>query len=170
MPNKWRTNKSPVHDIRLHGRRKERLNLSREKKQGKHRRRKVDEKSCVAFILCHPGWYVHKPDVQNKWEEKTHIHTLFVTSIIDAPLPWEGQCEWHRMTEMTGPDCAVMCNLINTHTHTQVSLIPPWEDQCEWRRMTINRMTGPDCAVMCNLINTHTHTFDPPLGGSMRVA
>ena len=27
----------------------------------------------------------------------------------------EDQCEWHRMTRMTGPDCAViMCNLINT--------------------------------------------------------
>ena len=23
------------------------------------------------------------------------------------------------MTRRTGPDCAVMCNLINTHTHTQ---------------------------------------------------
>ena len=22
------------------------------------------------------------------------------------------------MTRMTGPDCAVMCNLINTHSHT----------------------------------------------------
>ena len=54
------------------------------------------------------------------------------------------------MTRMTGPDCAVMCNLINTHTHT-----PSWEGQCEWHRMT--RMTGRDCAVMCNLINTHTH-------------
>ena len=62
------------------------------------------------------------------------------------------------MTRMTGPDCAVMCNLIsthtNTHTHTQVSLIPPWEDQCEWHIMT--RMAGPDYAIMCNLINTHT--------------
>ena len=48
------------------------------------------------------------------------------------------------MTRMTGPDCAVMCNSINTHTHTQ------------WHRMTM--MTGPDCAVMCNLINTRTHT------------
>ena len=28
------------------------------------------------------------------------------------------------MTRMTGPDCAVMCNLINTHTHTQKS--SPW--------------------------------------------
>ena len=25
--------------------------------------------------------------------------------------------QWHRMTRMTGPDCVVMCNLINTHTH-----------------------------------------------------
>ena len=23
------------------------------------------------------------------------------------------------MTRMTGPDCAVMCNLINTYTHTE---------------------------------------------------
>ena len=38
--------------------------------------------------------------------------------------PWEDQCEWHRMTRMTGPDCAVMCNLINIHTyiHTQGTL------------------------------------------------
>ena len=32
--------------------------------------------------------------------------------------PWEDQCgEWHRMTRMTGPDCAVMCNFINIHTY-----------------------------------------------------
>ena len=29
--------------------------------------------------------------------------------------PREDQCEWHRMTWMTRPSCAVMCNLINTH-------------------------------------------------------
>ena len=40
------------------------------------------------------------------------------------------------MTRMTGPDCAVMCNLINIHTCIH--------------RMT--RMTGSDCAVTCNLI------------------
>ena len=28
----------------------------------KHRRRKV-EKSCVTFLLCDPGWCVHKSDV-----------------------------------------------------------------------------------------------------------
>ena len=49
--------------------------LSRENLRQAHRRRKVDEKSCVAFLLCDPGWYVHKPGVQNKWEENTHTHT-----------------------------------------------------------------------------------------------
>ena len=66
------------------------------------------------------------------------------------------------MTRMTGPDCAVMRNLINTHTQRdthnthKLSFIAPWEDQCEWLRMT--RMAGPDCAVMCNLIESITHT------------
>ena len=43
----------------------------------------------------------------------THTHTLI-------PPP-EDQCEWHRMTRMTGPDCVVRCNLINTHTHTHTN-------------------------------------------------
>ena len=31
------------------------------------------------------------------------------------------------MTRMTGPDCAVMCNLVNTHTHILMFLIViPW--------------------------------------------
>ena len=28
------------------------------------------------------------------------------------------------MTSMTGPDCAVMCNLINTHAHTHTHIRP----------------------------------------------
>ena len=32
----------------------------------------------------------------------------------------EDQCEWHRMTRMTGPDCVVMCNLITTYIHTYI--------------------------------------------------
>ena len=80
------------------------------------------------------------------------------------------------MTRMTGPDCVVMCNLINTYIHTYIHTcihtythayihtyihVPPWEDQCEWHRMA--RMAGPDCAVMCNLIYIHTfiHTNIP---------
>ena len=34
---------------------KERLNPSREKNKGKHRRRKMNEKSCVTFLLWDPG-------------------------------------------------------------------------------------------------------------------
>ena len=34
---------------------------------------------------------------------RTHTHT-HITLI----PPWEDQCEWHRMTRMTGPDCVVM--------------------------------------------------------------
>ena len=71
MPNKWLTIKSLVHKIRLtvdEG--KERLNPSHEKNKGMHRRRKADEKLCVTFLLCDPGWYIQL-DVQNKWEE-TH--------------------------------------------------------------------------------------------------
>ena len=30
----------------------------------------------------------------------------------------EDQCEWRRITRMTEPDCAVMCNLINTPART----------------------------------------------------
>ena len=33
---------------------------------------------------------------------------------------YKDQCEWHRMTRMTGPDCVVRCNLINTYIHTYI--------------------------------------------------
>ena len=39
---------------------KERLNPSREKNKGMHRRRKVDEKSCATFPLYDPGWYIQR--------------------------------------------------------------------------------------------------------------
>ena len=43
----------------------------------------------------------------------TYIHTyIHIVSLIP---PREDQYEWHRMTRMTGPDCVVMCNLINTY-------------------------------------------------------
>ena len=50
-----------------------------------------------------------------QFNQYTYIHT------------WEDPCEWHIMTRMTGPDCAVMCNLINIHTyiHTYIHIIDP---------------------------------------------
>ena len=53
--------------------------------RGTHRRKKVEEKSCVIFLLCDPGWYVQRTCVQNEWEENTHTHTsstLLYSSII----------------------------------------------------------------------------------------
>ena len=38
-------------------------------------------------------------------------------SLLWQPCSWEDQCEWHRMTRMTGPDCAVMCDLMYIHTY-----------------------------------------------------
>ena len=70
MPNKW-------EERLIHGytefdltvdEGKGRLNPSRDKNEGKHRRRKV-EKSCVIFLLCDLGWCVHKADVQHKWDD-----------------------------------------------------------------------------------------------------
>ena len=55
MPNVWRTIKSLVHKIRIHGRRgKGMAEPSREKHT--HRRKKVGEKS----FLCDTGWYVQR--------------------------------------------------------------------------------------------------------------
>ena len=32
-------------------------------------------------FLCDPGWYVHRPDVQNKWDDKTHPHTQSINLV-----------------------------------------------------------------------------------------
>ena len=48
----------------------------------------------------------------------TYIYT-YIHTYVHIP-PREDQCEWHRMTRMTGPDCVVMCNLINTYIHTYI--------------------------------------------------
>ena len=74
MPNKWRTINSWVHKIDFTvdeglGR----LNPSRDRTL-RQAPQKV-EISCVAFLLCDPGWCVHKSDVQNKWDGNTHTHT-----------------------------------------------------------------------------------------------
>ena len=76
MPNKRRTINSWVYKFDFtvdEG--KGRLNPSRDKNEGKHHRSKVD-KSCATFLLCDPGWCVHKSDVQNRWDYyKAITHT-----------------------------------------------------------------------------------------------
>ena len=74
MPNKWRTTKSLVHKIDFTvDEEKKRLNPSREKNKGTHRRRKVGEKSCVSPAGT--------SDVQYKWEENTHTqHVSYLSS------------------------------------------------------------------------------------------
>ena len=68
MPNKGRTIVSWIHKIRLQGRRRKGTAepLSREKL------RQAPQKE-GGEILCDPGWYVHKPDVQNKWYDNTSL-------------------------------------------------------------------------------------------------
>ena len=39
------------------------------------------------------------------------------------------------MTKMTGPDCAVMCNLINTHTHTHGGDMGGKQNKCRKERV-----------------------------------
>ena len=55
---------------------------------------------------------------RQKKDRNVHTSEVFLISIIDPP--WEDQCEWHRMTTIAGPDCAVMSNLINKQTHTSI--------------------------------------------------
>ena len=80
MPNKWRTIKSLVHKIRLHGWRGKGTGESFSWEKLRH----VPQKEGGWEILCDPGWYVHKPDVQNKWEENTHTHTHTHCSAYDT--------------------------------------------------------------------------------------
>ena len=71
-------------------------------------------------MLCGGGrgalLYTRETQKMIRYNIHTHTHTHTVSLI----PPWEDQRELHRMTinRMTRPDCAVMCNLINTHTHT----------------------------------------------------
>ena len=73
--NKWRTINSLVHKIRLHGRRGKGTAESFSREKLREAPQKEGEKSCETFLLCDLGWYVHKPDVQNKWDDNTHTHT-----------------------------------------------------------------------------------------------
>ena len=42
------------------------------------------------------------------------------------------------MTGMTGPDCAVMCNLINTHTHTHTHTLAEYFQPWGWYGVVVS--------------------------------
>ena len=63
-------------------------------------------------------------DHEQDWQPRLIYTLLYVMTIHIIDPPWEDQCEWHRRTRMTGPDCAVMCNLTNIHTYTGSSEVP----------------------------------------------
>ena len=56
---------------------------------------------------------------------------------------------------MTGPDCAVMCNLINTHLLLVTKIFDPLSD----RRTNafFFSLAGPDCMIVFNLTNILKH-------------
>ena len=35
----------------------------------------------VLMTMCDPGWYVHEPDVQNKWDDNALTHIYSYTHI-----------------------------------------------------------------------------------------
>ena len=63
------------------------------------------------------------------------------------------------MTRMTGPDCVVMCNLINTHTHTHTPLDPPLGGSMRVAYNDYDDRAGLRGYVQFNKYkHTHTHT------------
>ena len=86
------------------------------------------------------------------------------------------------MTRMTRPDCAVMCNLINTHTHTHTHTHTANPDNLESNKeagggaqgtqgSSKNCTSRESVSPLSRLIRGFRRSIvDPPLGGSMRVA
>ena len=84
------------------------------------------------------------------------------------------------MTRMTGPDCVVMCNLINTYIHTYMHtyIVTSIIDPPLGGSMRVASNDSDDKAGLRGYAQfnkyTYIHTYvtsiiDPPLGGSMRV-
>ena len=73
--------------------------------------------------------------------------------------PFISYREQPRSTRMTGPDCAVMCNLINTYTHTHTHTHEPakHENFCISARRT-SRLVWFVVAAACCLGFLSTHT------------
>ena len=40
----------------------------------------------MTFLLCDPGWYVHKSDAQNKWDDNKHTQNTRLKTISYAQV------------------------------------------------------------------------------------
>ena len=79
-----------------------------------------DNNNKIQFLFKQESLYVHIEVILfAQCVEIPIINGLVIHSYTLIP-PWENQCECHRMTRVTGPDCAVVCNLINIHTYILV--------------------------------------------------
>ena len=76
------------------------------------------------------------------------------------------------MTRMTGPDCAVMCSLINTHTHTHTNTTRKQGGEHKVLRAQVRFVQVERVCPLCRVWSEVfvTSIIDPSLGGSMRVA
>ena len=77
----------------------------------------------------------------------------------------EDQCEWHRMTTMTRPNCAVMCTLIYIYTHTHMTKViirKNWNDTEKISLAPGERMTRIN-REMYRRCFTHTHPWEDQL-------
>ena len=61
------------------------------------------------------------------------------------------------MTRMTGPDCAVMCNFINTHTRTHFGRINARGIKCKDDRVGLRGYVQFNKYTHAHT-HTHTHT------------
>ena len=80
------------------------------------------------------------------------------------------------MTRMTGPDCVVMCNLINTHTHISMSVVSStlvhyeycikyWCTACIILLYIVSRDAGAAVQYSTVPVNTQIHPGDVELFG-----
>ena len=62
------------------------------------------EKLCVTFLLCDPDWFIHKSDVQNKWNGNTlyNTHTHKRKSVAANPDNLESNKEAEGSTRYSG--------------------------------------------------------------------
>ena len=64
------------------------------------------------YLLTFPRFPLRKKEHKSYFgKNRTHDFRTrrYAAYLLDHSGDREDQCEWHRMTRMTGPDCAVMC-------------------------------------------------------------